>query len=71
MLYIYKENTAMEEVLFKLAKDHWQEYLRCQRLGLFNMFDFGNWERFTSLSREHWLEAMSNYDFYMNEYGED
>lgn len=59
----------MNEQKLKLTEEQFKEFLRCQTLGLFNMFDFGNWKKYTTLNVEQWREAMTNYTQYKEAYG--
>lgn len=48
----------------EITKEHFLEYLRCQRIGRYNMLDFNSWEPYTSLPRAYWFEIVYNYSEY-------
>ncbi len=45
-----------------ISKSEWNEYVKVQMKGWFNMFD-ARARQLTSLSREKWLVIMENYDY--------
>jgi len=52
-----------------ISKSEWNEYVKVQMKGWFNMFD-ARARQLTSLSREKWLVIMENYDYLDKHYKE-
>lgn len=52
----------------KITKEQFEEYLRCQELGYYNMFDWTSWSRITTLTKEQWVDIMTNYTYYKKKF---
>lgn len=46
---------------FKVTREEFAEYVRCQQVGLFNMLDYRSWSAYTFLSKDKWIYCISNY----------
>ena len=51
-----------------ITKKQFKEYLRVQKVGLYNMFD-PKARNLTSLDKKQWTSIMTNYSIYHDKWG--
>lgn len=51
-----------------ITEKEFKEYVKCQRIGYFNMLDYGNWKEYTSLSKEKWFYIITHYSELRDKY---
>lgn len=51
-----------------ISKRDFNEYVRCQNLGYFNMLDYDSWQHYTFLNKETWFYIINNYNRYNKMY---
>ena len=47
-----------------ISRQQFDEYRRCQCLGVFNMLDYNSWKHYTTLTKNEWFEIIKEYDTY-------
>jgi len=52
----------------KATKNEWQQYLRVQEGGMYNMLD-PRAREMTTLTKDQWVDIIKNYGKYMEEFG--
>ena len=45
----------------EITKEKFNEYRRCQNLGIYNMLDYSSWQPRTFLTKDEWTYIISNY----------
>lgn len=47
----------------EITKEKFEDYLRCQQLGTYNVFDYNSYfgDGLTSLTKDEWKEIIVNY----------
>ena len=54
----------------QITENMFNQFLKVQRSGQYNMFD-PRARQLTSLERDEWIEIMTNYERYHNEYNKE
>lgn len=54
----------------EITKEKFEDYLYCQEIGYWNMFDYNSYKDndITSLTKEEWKEIIKNYSFYKKKF---